>query len=348
MDIKTNICPYCKSSENKIIRTQPDIRFFSNEIFQICRCKNCGLLFTIPNTTMKEISKYYPSSYGAYKEQQDIDNLFLIYASKNLSIISKIVFLFEKIYSRSLYREIHNKSLKNILFIFTNKLIRFLLKISSFFSLILPTYQEFLPYYKNKIDYLHIGSGNVRLFIKLKLLGFNIHNIDINRELCEKYKKHGISSHYGTILEANLPNNKFDVIFLSHVLEHLIHPKEELIKLKNFLKNDGVIVCQFPLYGTSEWNYNKECIFFDVPRHRIHLEKSTVEKFFLECGLKTAKKLYPPYGWGFVFNDLLCSFKKLKKKTPEKLKKKYFLKSFGLSFFKQSGNALFYLTKIEK
>ena len=37
-------------------------------------------------------------------------------------------------------------------------------------------------------------------------------------------------------------NGKFDVIFMSQVIEHIAYPNDVLIKLKNYLKKDGILV----------------------------------------------------------------------------------------------------------
>ena len=264
----------------------------------------------------------------------------------------------EGIYSRSLYKEIWSRYPKKIFFKVPNSIIRMYykglalltFKYSRFLDPLrvfgLAKYPSTLPYNKQKVNYLHIGSGSGGLFSRLLIQGFTVYNIDINKELCDEYRKKEIKSHFGTIEDTNFPPETFDLIYFSHVIEHLLNPKEELAKLKKWLKNDGVIVCQFPLYGTVEWNSNKKYVFFDVPRHRIHIEKNNIEKIFDTCGLKIKKSLFPPYGWGLFFTDFIYNFKKFGKKLKEeKFTSKYFRRSLMLSFSKESGNLCCYLTR---
>ena len=131
-------------------------------------------------------------------------------------------------------------------------------------------YPSAYPYINRKINYLHIGSGSAAVFTKLLLLGFSIHNIDINKELCAEYNKIGYNSHYGTINEVDFPNESFDLIYISHVFEHLLHPKKELTKLRNWLKRDGIIICQFPLYPSGH-RYGRQTRLFQLPLRRVLL-----------------------------------------------------------------------------
>ncbi|MBY9006439.1 MAG: class I SAM-dependent methyltransferase [Candidatus Lokiarchaeota archaeon] len=350
-------CPFCQSSEYLYILSQPDIRYFPEDSFQICRCKSCNILFTLPIQSLEQLRKYYPKTYGPYREINSVNEIIENTHFHYSKFLNKILLLFEKVYSHSFYKEIHRNFPRNFFYKVLNTIIRlyykFLLLLTSrYFWFLNPLrlfghviYPSAYPYKNQKIKYLHIGSGSANVFTKLHLLGFSIHNIDINKALCAEYNKRGINSHCGTIKDVDFPNEYFDVIYLSHVLEHLLQPKEELTKLKDWLKRSGVIICQFPLYGTVEWNSNNKFVFFDVPRHRIHIEKQNVEMIFNKCGLKIKKRLNPPYGSGLLFTELIYNYKKYNTKLEEKLTSKYLKKSLLLSFSKQAGNGWFYLIR---
>lgn len=55
------------------------------------------------------------------------------------------------------------------------------------------------------------------------------------------------------------PENSFDVIFLFHVIEHLLDPSEVLSKFYKILKTGGVVVIETPTYDT---------ISFKILKHR--------------------------------------------------------------------------------
>ena len=66
----------------------------------------------------------------------------------------------------------------------------------------------------------------------------NPHGIDINKELYPALKKRGIIMYD---LPSDIPDNYFDEILISMVLEHLPNPIETIKMLRNKLKNDGRI-----------------------------------------------------------------------------------------------------------
>ena len=70
-------CNYCGYSDFVELTKQVDIRYLPQDEFKICKCENCGILFTTPNMTTEKLNKHYPGSYGAYDPLGKID--FFIY-----------------------------------------------------------------------------------------------------------------------------------------------------------------------------------------------------------------------------------------------------------------------------
>ncbi len=322
------ICNYCSSTNFYNITRQVDIRYFPKEVFTINKCRDCGILFTLPNMTIKELGKYYPKLYGAY----NLGNINSIFKKNTLK---RRLDGFLKIYERLLYKELSNNYPANILNIFIRGCLNLLQKSS--------IYTTALPLIKGK--YLHIGSGNPQRFARYKMKDIEVHTIDINKQICKEYSKNGILSNYGTIESIDYPDNEFDVIYFSHVIEHLEKPKVELRKLCRWIKKEGFIVCSFPIYNTLEWDY--KITYYDVPRHRIHIDKKSAKMMFHNAGLKTIKKIFLPYGQGFHQNDFLYAFLHNNSFNPDiynrKVKQKYILYSFLLSLINQSGNVIYYL-----
>ncbi|HSP12780.1 MAG TPA: class I SAM-dependent methyltransferase, partial [Salegentibacter sp.] len=73
---------------------------------------------------------------------------------------------------------------------------------------------------------------------------------------------------------------------LWHVLEHLTNPKEEILKLKALLKNDGILVIAVPNFKSHDAKYYQEFwAAYDVPRHLWHFSRNGIKKLFLQFGL---------------------------------------------------------------
>ncbi|MGD0338460.1 MAG: methyltransferase domain-containing protein [Bacteroidota bacterium] len=88
------------------------------------------------------------------------------------------------------------------------------------------------PFISHDDDILDFGCGGGFL---LKVLdGRKKVGIEVNPYACESARKLGIKV-YSTISEAG---NKFDKIISSHALEHVPHPRQVLMELKEKLRNE--------------------------------------------------------------------------------------------------------------
>lgn len=70
----------------------------------------------------------------------------------------------------------------------------------------------------------------------------NPHNAELARRICEEVFVGSIEN----ISQFSLEKNSFDVILLADVLEHIPHPEDVLITLKDYLKDDGCILVSLP------------------------------------------------------------------------------------------------------
>ena len=107
---------------------------------------------------------------------------------------------------------------------------------------------DILPFEKTS-RIIDIGCGNGSFLIALKKLGYNnVYGIDLDDDVLEVARKHGVSCDNQDALTF-FPDQKFDVVYMSHVLEHL--PKEMVIPFvthvrENILSDKGVYIVKVP------------------------------------------------------------------------------------------------------
>jgi len=102
-------------------------------------------------------------------------------------------------------------------------------------------------YLKNKKTLLEIGSGAGQSLIRFEENGFEVTGIEPdekNVDLINKKLKNGKS--ICGFLENIQLEEKFDVIWLSHVFEHTIRPDLVLQKCKSMLNPDGFVFIEVP------------------------------------------------------------------------------------------------------
>ncbi len=91
---------------------------------------------------------------------------------------------------------------------------------------------------------------------------------------------------------SEVKDQKFDVITLWHVLEHVENLSEYIIELKNLLSENGTLIIAVPNYKSYDANYYKEhWAAFDVPRHLWHFSQISISKLFSKVNMKVVKTL---------------------------------------------------------
>jgi SAM-dependent methyltransferase len=87
-----------------------------------------------------------------------------------------------------------------------------------------------------------------------------------------------------------LPLNRFDLIFLWHVLEHVQEPMALMSRLRALLSEDGLLVMAVPNFAGREACAFKENWFhLDVPWHRFHFSKPSLRCLATDAGLRVAR-----------------------------------------------------------
>ena len=174
---------------------------------------------------------------------------------------------------------------------------------------------------KSKIKLLDIGCGTGDFLYACNNKGFLISGIEPNKK-ARKLAENKIKDI--TILDSIFnATQKFDVITMWHVLEHVTNLDEYLVKLKSLLVEDGVLIIAVPNFKSYDAKYYKEFwAAYDVPRHLWHFSKKAIIDLFTKVDLKVQKVL--PMRLDSFYVSLLSE----KYKTG----KSNFLKAFFIGF----------------
>ncbi len=82
-------------------------------------------------------------------------------------------------------------------------------------------------------------------------------------------------------------NEKFDVITLWHVLEHIPNLNEIIAQLKNHLTENGTLIIAVPNHQSYDAKYyGEKWAAYDVPRHLWHFTEDSIRKLFNNFGMK--------------------------------------------------------------
>ncbi len=148
---------------------------------------------------------------------------------------------------------------------------------------------------------LDYGCGTGHFISNANHYGFVCDGAEFNTDYVALLKSQINKSSIYTIDEVinGRIQKKYDVIRLSNVLEHLVHPKDILNKLSSLLHRDGIFLIEGPIednfclanvFRNAYFKVKKilrpKATVSEPPYHIFFSNKKNQEKFFIDCGLK--------------------------------------------------------------
>ena len=118
---------------------------------------------------------------------------------------------------------------------------------------------------------LEVGCGNGKRLARMQALGWDVMGQEIDPVASEYVRKvRGIDVHVGPLETMDIPE-KYDVMIMSHVIEHVHDPVALLMTCNHFLKENGLLVLLTPnaaSYGHRKFGATWRGL--EPPRH-LHL-----------------------------------------------------------------------------
>lgn len=124
---------------------------------------------------------------------------------------------------------------------------------------------------------LEIGSSVGILLSLLKNKGWKVEGIEPSEEARAIAVKSGIPTYSSTFEKVNLGKEKYDVVILNHVLEHMDDPIKVLKKVQVILRKDGIVLIDVPNFGSLSAGVRKERWRYILPQeHKFHFTKNSL------------------------------------------------------------------------
>ena len=157
---------------------------------------------------------------------------------------------------------------------------------------------------KKNYNVLEIGSSTGNFLNSIKNLVNRSVGIELDKKHMEFSKKYCKLEVYNKPIENLNLNEKFDVIFMFQVFEHIPNPIEFLNTAKQFLKSSGKIYVEVPniddaLYSVYDIE-NFKNFYFRLP-HPYYYSKKTLTKVFQKAGFVGKSNFFQQYS---VFNHI--------------------------------------------
>ena len=126
---------------------------------------------------------------------------------------------------------------------------------------------------------LDVGAGTGEFLKVCENNSWNVFGTEPNNDA------RNIAAKKGIILEEDISkfsNQKFDIITLWHVLEHVENLSEYISTLNTMLSDFGRLIIAVPNFKSEDAKYYKEFwAAYDVPRHLWHFSQQSIHRLFL-------------------------------------------------------------------
>lgn len=136
---------------------------------------------------------------------------------------------------------------------------------------------------------LDIGCGTGEFLVTAKKENWTIFGVEPNKQAREK----AVSKKLNVVENLEkLGQQKFNVISLWHVMEHLPDLKNQIKKITNLLAEEGTLIIAVPNFKSNDAIHYKEYwAAYDTPRHLWHFSQKAISELFKEQNFKIIKTL---------------------------------------------------------
>lgn len=234
-------------------------------------CSNCGHNFIFPALSGDELAKAYVGYYtqsgkaidpGCFMGDQRFSNLKFYYDGlrKRGNLAGLLAFLVERI---------------------------------PLFGFMLRRAVRFVPLpivHGNKL--LDIGCGNGQFLVRAKDIGYAVVGLDFDEKTVEVARSLGLDVRHGEINSID-HSETYDVITLSHVIEHVHDPRSLLQAIHGHLSAGGFFYLATPNFGSAgRKTFGKFWRGLEFPRHLHMFNTNQLENLLKEIGFSRVEVVY--------------------------------------------------------
>lgn len=144
---------------------------------------------------------------------------------------------------------------------------------------------NFIKKYKKKGKLLDVGCAAGFFLEAARDEGFIVFGSETNKNLASWGKRElGLKIEAFPFERTKLKNDYFDIISFWDVLEHLTDPLSSVVKSNKLLKNDGIIVINYPDISSIWAKLFKKNWWFIVSVHLFYFDKKSIAKILQKSG----------------------------------------------------------------
>ena len=146
---------------------------------------------------------------------------------------------------------------------------------------------QFVRRFKSGGRHIDIGAGDGTFLRKTKEAGFSVIGTELSELGATFIHQTGIDVKLGQFTEIKLPEEKYDLITLWHILEHVPNPGAVMSRIRKIIAPDGILVVAVPNEDHPIWRnrliyWNHRTAFeplsFGSEIHLTHFQPRTLKR----------------------------------------------------------------------
>jgi 2-polyprenyl-3-methyl-5-hydroxy-6-metoxy-1,4-benzoquinol methylase len=138
--------------------------------------------------------------------------------------------------------------------------------------------------------FLEIGCAGGDILERVERSGAaTVKGVELSLHACERAWARGLDVFHGTVDEFDT-DERFDLVFMSHVIEHVIDPIATIAKVVELLKPGGIAYVETPNVGALDarvWKQSWGLLHY--PRHLYLFDRSTIQRLVESGGLRVER-----------------------------------------------------------
>ncbi len=252
-------CPQCGAEECTVLVSSLRDRFRPQDAYRIARCRACRLAFTDP------VRDSYPESYEPFQFEDPVPRttgvrgaiLDAFYRGKGGRGTRALLFVPSLLFRARDRMKVHARDL-------------------------------YARPFRRRGRLLDVGCGGgdtLRAWV-----GQQDHCIGLEtdpRAAAVARERLGLDVRCGRLEDQGFPAASFDVITLSHVLEHVPRPRDVLARCAELLRPDGELLVWVPNFASPlRGLFGADWFPYEVPRHRWHFRPQDLHRLLRDAGLR--------------------------------------------------------------
>lgn len=181
----------------------------------------------------------------------------------------------------------------------------------------------------DNLNVLEIGASDGLLLSIFKKENFNVFGYELNENARkDALKKYDIKMKDDFLKDKNIDKNKYNIVIMSHILEHFTNPKYILNSVHNFIGGgvNDILFIEVPYTPNYKIVSKDDMKIFFETEHTVHFNEKNISLLMKECNFKILDICYNEYNI-----------------KDNNLKKNIWLGKFD---FKSSINFLYFISKI--